>query len=137
MDEAERDIEEARTYTMEEVRQHFKELFDNELDRDPKDNIIDNPPKWSKNTKNLPSKYVDMINEVIMKDARQEAIRIMELAPNSEREELKKHYQDDHNIFCMHLDSTKYILCRNNIMQWRKGDYFGEPWFTLEKEGNQ
>ena len=57
---------------------------------DPTDNIFDNPPKWSRNTKNLPREYVDMIKEVITKDAQQEAIKIMELAPNSEREELKK-----------------------------------------------
>ena len=35
INEAEWDIDEGRTFTIEQVRQHFKELFKNDLDRGP------------------------------------------------------------------------------------------------------
>lgn len=55
-------------------------------------NAFKDVPKWIKNDTVLPVEYVEIINEVLKKSARKEAIKILELVPDAEREEFKSYF---------------------------------------------
>lgn len=103
-----------------------------------KKNTFKDVPKWIKNDTVLPIQYVEIINEVLKKSARKEAVRILELVPDAEREEFKSYFlKKEENNCCNSLDLFKYILVKNNLIEHMKKDSFGHIWFTLEKEENQ
>jgi len=74
------------------------------------------------------------IRKEIRKECRQEAIRILELAEEKDREDfLKYHKEDQGNICCMVLDFAKKKLVEKGVMEQKPNDCFEDPTIHLEK----
>jgi hypothetical protein len=100
-----------------------------------KKDIFKNPPKWTKNENPLPKEYIEIVNDVLKKSARKEALLILTLVEDKEREEFKEYYlKKQENNCCNCLDLFKYFLMKNNFIKHKKQDSFGHLWFTLEEE---
>jgi hypothetical protein len=77
-----------------------------------------------------------IVNEVIRKDCRKEAMEILSLSPQNGVDEFIKYYEDDDfNICCMHLDFLKYQLIKEGKMT--KGGHFGQPYTNDDYEENK
>ena len=77
------------------------------------------------------------IRKEIRKDCRQEAIKILELGDDKDREDfLKYHLEDNGNICCMVLDFAKKKLI--DAKKWEKNlnDCFKDPYNWLDDENN-
>jgi uncharacterized protein YnzC (UPF0291/DUF896 family) len=99
-----------------------------------KKDIFKNPPKWIKNEKPLPEEYTEIVNKVLKKTARKEALLILTLAEDKEREEFREYYlKEQENNCCNSLDFFKYILFKNNLIDHKKQDFFGHLYFSFEK----
>lgn len=67
-----------------------------------------------------------IINDLIKKDARDEAFKIMEKSDEKRIGEFLYYYHSDNgNIACLVLDTAKNILVKNKKMKQRKNDSFG------------
>lgn len=68
----------------------------------------------------------DIVNEVITKTARKEALEILNL---SEKEDIDKftnyYYENNFNACCMHLDYMKDKLVHENKIKQSDNDSFG------------
>jgi len=87
-----------------------------------------------KEVKFLPKEIKFAIRKEIRKECRQEAIRILELAEEKDREDfLKYHKEDQGNICCMVLDFAKKKLVEKGVMEQKPNDCFEDPTIHLEK----
>jgi len=69
-----------------------------------------------------------IINDLIKKEARAEAILILSKASDTQMREFLTYYSEDKgNICCMVLDSIKVHLVKNGQMTMGEDDYFGAP----------
>ena len=73
-------------------------------------------------------KFKAIVNEVIAKEARSEAIAIMEMSEDAKAEFMKYYGKDQFNICCMALDKWKDKLVAAGKMVRCDGDHFGN-WF--------
>lgn len=68
------------------------------------------------------------IRKEICKECRQEAIKILELGDNKDREDfLKYHLEDNGNICCMVLDFAKKKLVETGKWKYNPIDCFNDP----------
>jgi hypothetical protein len=75
-----------------------------------------------------------IVDEVIRKECRKEALEILSLSDSKGIEEFKYYYnENNHNICCLHLDFLKSKLIKSGKME--DNGCFGKP-FTepLERE---
>jgi hypothetical protein len=88
---------------------------------------INNPEKKRKVVnKELKVVLVKMVNKVIIKHARVEAMKLLNLATEHEIGEFLYYYHSDkHNVCCMVLDSIKDRLHKFNKLPARIGNNFG------------
>ncbi len=87
-----------------------------------------------KEVKFLPKEIKFAIRKEIRKECRQEAMRILELAEEKDREDfLKYHKEDQGNICCMVLDFAKKKLVEKGVMEQKPNDCFEDPTIHLEK----
>ena len=71
-------------------------------------------------------KYYKAINDLIKKEARSEAKKIIELTTDEYRNEFLSYYSvDNGNIACLVLDKAKDELVKENILNQNKNDHFG------------
>ena len=67
-----------------------------------------------------------IINEGIKKEARQEALTIMQRASKEELDEFYKYYNNDsYNIVCLVIDKIKFELVKKGELRQNKDDHFG------------
>lgn len=72
-------------------------------------------------------KIEEIVNEVIIDYARKEALDILELAPEKDKLEFIKYYNDKNfNCCCLHLDFIKHNLVKDGKMKLKEGDNFGD-----------
>ena len=84
--------------------------------------------------KNL-NKLTKIVNEVIKKSAREEALKILKLSSKKGIDEFIKYYKDDkHNICCLHLDKLKSDLVSNDKMTYNKTDNFGHMFIEFKNK---
>lgn len=70
----------------------------------------------------------EIINEVIIEDARDEAVEILEKASPIRVNEFMYYYnQNKFNLCCMHLDLIKMDLVHYGVMTQKETDKFGDP----------
>lgn len=71
-------------------------------------------------------KIRQIVNDVVKKDARQEAIEILDHCTDQEMGEMVFYYEKQGgNIVCLHLDSIKRRLVLDGIMEQTEQDHFG------------
>ena len=70
-------------------------------------------------------KFKAIVNEVIAKEARSEAIAIMEMSEDAKVEFMKYYGKDQFNICCMVLDKWKDKLVADGKMEQGDEDHFG------------
>lgn len=77
-----------------------------------------------------------MVNDVLCKEARPEALVILEKCSEKHFNEFLQYYKDKkENICCMVLDSAKYDLVKTGYMIHSENDHFGSPYLeTIQKE---
>lgn len=69
---------------------------------------------------------IKIVNELIKKEARKEALDILELTTEDFRNQFINYYEDDKdNICCMVLDAAKIKLVEGGKMEMSDKDYFG------------
>ena len=69
-----------------------------------------------------------IVNDLIMEEARPEALEILENANDGQIKEFLTYYSEDKgNICCMVLDSIKMNLVEKGIMKMNEDDHFGKP----------
>lgn len=79
----------------------------------------------------------EIVDEVIISHARDEAKLILSLAPLNDINEFVGYY--DKKIFnscCMHLDTIKYQLVQKGLMEQKETDCFGDIAWMFEEENN-
>lgn len=70
----------------------------------------------------------EIVTEVIIEDAREEALEILTKAsPNRVNEFMGYYNKHKFNICCMHLDVIKMDLVHYGIMKQNPNDKFGDP----------
>lgn len=88
-----------------------------------------------KEVKFLPKEIKFAIRKEIRKECRQEAMRILELAEEKDRQDfLKYHKEDQGNICCLVLDFAKKKLVEKGLMEQKPQDCFEDPTIHLEDE---
>ncbi len=81
-----------------------------------------------KEPKFLPKEIKFAIRKEIRQQCRQEAIRILELADNKDREDfLKYHKEDKGNLCCLVLDFAKKKLVEKGLLEQKPQDCFEDP----------
>jgi hypothetical protein len=86
----------------------------------------------------LSSELKKVVQIEIRKDCREEAIRILELADEKDREDfLKYHRQDLGNLCCSVLDYAKKKLVEEGKIEQKEGDCFEDPYKWLEENGDK
>ena len=86
------------------------------------------------NTIFLPKEIKFAIRKEIRKECRQEAIKILELGDDKDREDFLKYHQEDNgNICCMVLDFAKKKLVESGKMEQNSTDYFKDPYNWLNE----
>jgi hypothetical protein len=74
----------------------------------------------------------------LRKDCQEEAIKILELADEKDREDfLKYHQRDLGNLCCVVLDFAKKKLVEEGKLEQKEGDCFEDPFKWLEEDGNK
>ena len=72
----------------------------------------------------------EIVKEVIISHAREEALEILDLATGMEIAEFVEYYEHDNfNSCCMHLDFIKHRLMKENVLEYYENDNFGDPEF--------
>jgi ribosomal protein L22 len=75
------------------------------------------------------------VRKEIRKDCRKEAIKILELCDERERQDFLKYHQEDKgNICCLVLDYAKKKLVEEGKMEEKSNDCFHGTWFTIEEK---
>ena len=75
------------------------------------------------------------IRKEIRKDCWKEAIKILELCDEKERQDfLKYHHEDKVNICCLVLDFAKNKLVDEGKMEQKPDDCFKDPYIWLKDE---
>lgn len=83
----------------------------------------------------LPKEIKFAIRKEIRQECRQEAIRILELADDKDREDFLKYHQEDKgNICCMVLDFAKKKLIDAGKWQYNPNDCFKDPTTFLKEK---
>jgi hypothetical protein len=83
----------------------------------------------------LPKEIKFAIRKEIRKECRQEAMRILELAEEKDRQDFLKHHQEDKgNICCLILDFAKKKLIEAGKMEQKNGDCFQDPNSWLDEK---
>lgn len=68
------------------------------------------------------------VKKEIRKDCRKEAMKILELCSDKDREDfLRSHQEDNGNICCLILDFAKKKLVENKVMKYKDTDCFQDP----------
>lgn len=76
--------------------------------------------------KELKTVLIKMVNKVIIKHARAEAMKLLNLSTEKEVSQFLYYYHSDkHNVCCMVLDSIKDRLHKENRLPNRIGKNFG------------
>ena len=79
-----------------------------------------------------------IVRHEIRKECRDEAIKILELADENERQEfIKYHLEDKGNICCLHLDYLKGKLVKEGKVEQKPDDYFHDPFIFLNEINNK
>jgi len=74
----------------------------------------------------------------LRKNCREEAVGILELADEKDREDfLKYHKEDKGNLCCLVLDFAKKKLVEEGKMKQKEGDCFEDPYKWLEENGDK
>jgi hypothetical protein len=69
---------------------------------------------------------IEIVNFIVKKEARKEAIEILEKCPiRNYNEFMNYHNMDKDNVCCLVLDFTKDELVKCNEMKQNKKDFFG------------
>ncbi len=77
---------------------------------------------------------IKIVNEVIKKSARKEAMEILSKSSQKDVDEFIKYYKDKKlNICCLHLDKLKSDLVDNNKITHNKKDHFGHTFIEFDK----
>ncbi|MEN8119750.1 MAG: hypothetical protein ABFS35_05365 [Bacteroidota bacterium] len=72
----------------------------------------------------------EIIDDVIKPEARQEALKIMNMASTEDLEEFNKYYDNErHNICCLIIDKVKTNLVKQNKLTQTPEDHFGGSFF--------
>ena len=68
----------------------------------------------------------EIIKKVIKKEARQEALTIMQRASKEEIDEFYKYYnKNSYNIVCLVIDKIKFDLVKKGVLPQNNDDEFG------------
>ena len=74
---------------------------------------------------------IEIINDLLSKESRQEAKEILSKSTESDRQRFINYYIDDNEIAsCMHLDYMKNLLVEKGEMD--EGGYFGGDIFGIK-----
>ena len=77
--------------------------------------------------------FKKMVDDVIIKEARADAMKIIELSNDKMIEDLVGYYdKSNYNIFCLHLDFMKFNLWKESKIE--QGGFFGEPFISEHLE---
>jgi len=69
---------------------------------------------------------IKIVNKLIKKEAREEALEILSIAPKEQVDEFVKYWNlKQENVCCMVIDFTKIKLIEEGKMTMDEGDYFG------------
>lgn len=91
-----------------------------------------------KESKFLPKEIKFAIRKEIHSECRQEAMRILELSDDKDREDFLKYHRDNNgNICCMVLDFAKKKLVETGKMEQKPNDCFKDPMIWLDDENNK
>jgi len=75
------------------------------------------------------------INKELRKDCRQEALKILELGDDKDREDfLKYHRENKGNICCLVLDFAKKKLIEAGKWEYNPDDCFNDPFKPFEDD---
>lgn len=75
-------------------------------------------------------KLSNAINDLIKLSARKEALLIMTLASPKEQKEFFSYYRkNSFNVACLVIDKIKQRLVADGILNQKKSDHFGHPFF--------
>jgi hypothetical protein len=86
----------------------------------------------------LPKEIKFAIRKEIRKECRQEAIKILELCDDKDREDFLKHHNENQgNICCLVLDFAKKKLIESGKMVQNSNDYFKDPYTWLNESTNK
>lgn len=70
----------------------------------------------------------EIVTEVIVENAREEALEILSKAsPNRVNEFINYYNKRKFNVCCMHLDTIKMDLVHYGLMKQNPNDKFGDP----------
>lgn len=73
-----------------------------------------------------------VITKVIEKKARKEALLIMSIASDKDREDFILYYKaNNYNAVCMTIDFSKWNLVKNKKITHSPKAYFGEPFLSV------
>jgi hypothetical protein len=77
-----------------------------------------------------PENIKDVVDHLIIKHARKEALQIMTLANPKEVKEFFAYYKKKNfNVCCLVIDKIKQRLVADGILKQRKSDHFGHPYY--------
>lgn len=106
-------MEKKKYYSSEEVLKKLKDSIKN-----PKKNKVVN--------KQLQGALEKIVNKIVIKHARVEALKLLKLSNEKEVGEFLYYYHSDQtNICCMVIDSIKDRLWKENVLPKRIGHSFG------------
>ena len=81
----------------------------------------------------LPKELKFAIRKEIRQKCRQEAIRILELAEETDRQEFLKHHKEGNgNLCCLQLDFIKKKLIEKRQWEYNPNDCFKDPLSALD-----
>jgi predicted nucleic acid-binding protein len=78
------------------------------------------------------------VNKEIKKECREEALKILELCDEKDRQEFLRYSKklDRGNLCCLVLDYAKKKLVSEDKMEQKPDDYFKDPYIWLNDESN-
>ena len=83
----------------------------------------------------LPKEIKMAIRKELRQECRQEAIKILELGDDKDREDfIKYHNEDQGNVCCLVLDNAKKKLIERGKWQYNPKDCFNDPTEFLEDD---
>ncbi len=84
--------------------------------------------------RNVTAELRKAVRHEIREDCRKEALRILELCSEKDREDfLRNHQEDKGNICCLILDFAKKKLVDENKMDYKETDCFQDPYKWLDE----
>jgi CYTH domain-containing protein len=104
----------------------FQEWVDREVSSDSEYKNFSLAEKNMIKPKNIKKLY-EIIDDVVRKDARDEAKEIADHMDDKDASDIEMYYNDDSgSIVCLHLDDVKHRLIKNGILSKKDNDQFGD-----------